>query len=182
MPSPEVSPSPLSLHMCQHIPGSVPLWLMVTGQPGASSCACRTGIVPPSRSAACEAAAGPASPPCKVRLPLRPPGPATLGTTQVSPCCGSSLERTKSGPGWEHPMAPIAQDRRTHPALPTPSISSRHSLALAGKGCNRSWVPEPLSSHPVGEQRAAAAPSTHCPSFVPAPGPLHCQPIAPALL
>ncbi|XP_062479862.1 WAP four-disulfide core domain protein 3-like [Pezoporus occidentalis] len=102
------------------------------------------------------------------------PGTAKCCTTG----CGHICKPPTEGPG----LSPRAE---VLPAGLRPDLrpsAARHSLALAGKGCTRSWVPEPLSSHPVGEKRAAAAPSTSCPSPVPAPDPLHCQPIAPALL
>lgn len=92
-PSPEGCPArrgepltPPSLHMCQCGPGSARSRRMVTRQPSAFSCACRTGIVPPARNAACEAVAAPAPPHCRVR----PPSPASSWVPQAMHCTGLS--------------------------------------------------------------------------------------------
>lgn len=172
----EVRPSPLFLLACQRGPGSVPPWLMVTRRPSASSCACRTRNAPPARSAACGTAAGRASPLCGVRSSPQPATswvPAARGhRAGLAAAAGLAWRGPRGAQGGGMPGAPIPQGGSTHPALTASSASSRHSLALAGKGCTRSCcfgaAPHPAAIAPLWVSKEVllpAVPATPCPSL-----------------
>lgn len=121
--------------------------------------------------------------------PLRGKAPPQPATSWVPAARGhrAGLTAAAAGPAWRGlrgaqgggtPVAPIPQGGSTHPALAPSSVSSRHSLALAGKGCTRSCcfgaAPQPAAIAPLWVSKEVllpAAPATPAP--VPAPDPPH---------
>lgn len=152
---------------------------MVTGQPSATSCACRTRIAPPVRSAACATAAGHASLRCGVR---HPPAFHLLGRS-------SPGHHTAAGPDWRGPREAGGHQGGGASGVPSPSGRDHSSYAdrlvhlfqaqtSPGWGGLRWELPfrecSPPCCHctPASEQDTCTRPST-TPSAPPARGHQH---------